>query len=105
DAVIRRGSFVLGPVSLEITWQERIAIVGPNGSGKTTLLHALLGTIPLESGRRYFGPGVVVGEMDQSRGQYAGDQRALDAFDATLLLVTHDRRFLDSVHVTRTIEL
>ena len=44
----RRGSgdippFVLGPVDLEIDWQDRVAITGPNGGGKSTLLAALLG--------------------------------------------------------------
>ena len=160
-----------------------LVVTGPNGSGKTTLLHALLGDLPLTSGRRYLGPGVVVGEMDQSRGQFAGaetvletfmaaapDHRpsearsllakfalgadhvmraggqlspgersrailatlmatgvnclvldeptnhldlaaieqlesALSSFDGTLLVVTHDRRFLDALHVTRTLEL
>jgi ATPase subunit of ABC transporter with duplicated ATPase domains len=32
-------------------------------------------------------------------------ESALDAFDGTLLLVTHDRRFLEAVHVTRTVTL
>ena len=32
-------------------------------------------------------------------------ESALAAFDGTLLLVSHDRRFLDSVDLTRTIEL
>ena len=32
-------------------------------------------------------------------------ETALDAFDGTLLLVTHDRAFLDAVHVTTTIDL
>jgi ATPase subunit of ABC transporter with duplicated ATPase domains len=32
-------------------------------------------------------------------------EAALDGYAGTLLLVTHDRRFLESVHVTRTIEL
>jgi ATPase subunit of ABC transporter with duplicated ATPase domains len=30
---------------------------------------------------------------------------ALDGFDGTVLLVTHDRAFLDAVHITRTIDL
>ncbi len=30
---------------------------------------------------------------------------ALDGYDGTLLLVTHDRAFLDAVHVTRTLDL
>ena len=181
-AVVRRGSFTLGPIDLEVAWQERLAILGPNGSGKTTLLRALLGDLPLADGRRWLGPGVVVGEMDQGRGLYGADEpllgaflretglsvsegrallakfaleaehvgrpgsqlspgersrailatlmsrgvnclvldeptnhldlaaieqleQALEAFDGTLLVVTHDRQFLDALHVTRTIEL
>ena len=182
SAVVERGTFTLGPVDLEVSWQERIAIVGPNGSGKTTLLRALLGELPLVAGTRWFGPGVVVGEMDQSRGA-AGDgqtllqsflattglklaearsllakfaleaddvnrpaselspgersrailaglmaqgvnclvldeptnhldlpaieqlEEALDSFDGTLLLVSHDQRFLDALDITRIVEL
>jgi len=181
-AVVERGSFTLGPVDLEVRWQERIAVLGPNGSGKTTLLRALLGDIPLAGGSRWLGPGVVVGEMDQSRVASADGQtllrsflaatglplsegrsllakfalgaddverpaaelspgersrailatlmargvnclvldeptnhldlpaieqleEALDDFEGTLLVVTHDRRFLEALHVTRTVEL
>jgi ATPase subunit of ABC transporter with duplicated ATPase domains len=32
-------------------------------------------------------------------------EQALGSYEGTLLLVSHDRRFLDSVAVTRTIEL
>jgi ATPase subunit of ABC transporter with duplicated ATPase domains len=80
DAVIRQGEFTLGPVDLEIGWAERVAILGPNGAGKTTLLGALLGRIPLASGTRWLGPGVVVGEIDQAREQLSGDESTLDAF-------------------------
>ena len=188
-AVIQRGEgspghpgFRLGPVDLEIGWQERVAVLGPNGSGKTTLLQALLGRLPLAEGRRHVGPGVVVGEMDQGRGLFAGAgtvldiflartgyavdearsllakfalgpdhvlragerlspgersrallamlmaqgvnclvldeptnhldlaaieqlEEALDSYEGTLLLVTHDRWLLDAVRITRSIEL
>ena len=75
EAVLERGSFRLGSLNLEITWAERVAIVGPNGSGKTTLLRVLLGNVPLSSGQRWLGPGVVVGELDQGRGTFAGENR------------------------------
>ena len=80
EAVVERGTFTLGPVGLEIAWQDRIAVVGPNGSGKTTLLLALLGDLPLAAGERYLGPGVKVGSMDQARHTYAGDAALLDTF-------------------------
>ena len=67
-AIVRRGAFTLGPVSLQVEWADRIAITGANGSGKSTLLAALLGRIPLDAGSARLGPGVVVGEVDQARG-------------------------------------
>ena len=35
-----------------MAYGDRVALVGPNGAGKTTLLGALLGRVPLASGRR-----------------------------------------------------
>jgi len=82
DAVVQRGSFRLGPLDLELGWKERVALLGRNGSGKTTLLHALLGRIPLAAGRRYIGPGVLLGELDQERERFGGAAPLLDAFCA-----------------------
>jgi ATPase subunit of ABC transporter with duplicated ATPase domains len=182
-ASVRRGDFVLGPVDLQIDWADRIAITGSNGSGKSTLLAALLGRITLDEGQAALGPGVQVGEVDQARELFRGEEPLLDAFRApaaeldpaeirtllakfglkadhvmrpaatlspgertraalallqargvnllvldeptnhldlpaieqlesalasytgTLLLVTHDRRMLDTVHTTRRIEV
>ena len=186
QAVIRRGdgdaAFALGPIDLEISWRDRLGLVGPNGSGKTTLLGALLGTVPLASGRRWVGPGVQIGELDQSRGLFDGDvplvrvvqqttgldlsetrsllakfdlgaehvertgahlspgersraivavlmaqgvnclvldeptnhldleaieqlEQALTSYEGTLIVVSHDRRFLESLELTRTLDL
>jgi ATPase subunit of ABC transporter with duplicated ATPase domains len=182
EAVVDRGGFVLGPVSLQVSWAERIALVGPNGSGKTTLLGALLGRVPLTSGRQALGPGVLLGEVDQARELFTGAktvvevledrtqwpasevrtllakyglrgahvtrpsaslspgertraslallqavgvnclvldeptnhldlpaieqlEQALDDYDGTLLLVSHDRRLLDAVRTTRTLRV
>jgi ATPase subunit of ABC transporter with duplicated ATPase domains len=80
EAVIRRGSFTLGPVSLEIAWGDRVAIVGSNGSGKTTLLAAILGRVPLTSGSRRLGASVNAAELEQTRDAF-GDQPLLDRFD------------------------
>ena len=82
DAVIERGDFRLGPLSLEVRWGERVAIVGRNGSGKTTLLDALLGRLPLAAGSRWMGPRVVVGEISQGRDAFAGAATLLAGFQA-----------------------
>jgi ATPase subunit of ABC transporter with duplicated ATPase domains len=182
DAVVSRGSFVLGPISLQVSYGDRLAIVGPNGSGKTTLLQALLGRLPLTSGRQSLGSGVRLGEIDQARSEVSGPaspvqvleertewpagevrtllakyglrgdhanrpgsslspgertraslallqavgvnllvldeptnhldmpaieqlEQALEAYEGTLILVTHDRRLLDEVSVTTTVVL
>ncbi|MDO3702711.1 ABC-F family ATP-binding cassette domain-containing protein [Micromonospora sp. C28SCA-DRY-2] len=84
DAVVRRGSFTLGPVNLQIDWADRVAVTGANGSGKSTLLAALLGRLPLDSGQASLGPGVVVGEVDQARGLFLGDAPLIDAFRAAV---------------------
>jgi len=181
-AVVELGTFRLGPVDLEVAWQDRLVIVGPNGSGKTTLLRAMLGEAELASGQRWLGPGVQVGLLDQRRSRYGGTgpllrsfmeatgfdrsearsllakfglgaehidragvdlspgertrallaelmaqgvnclvldeptnhldleaieqlESALADFDGSLVLVTHDRRFLEAVQVTHTIDL
>lgn len=67
NAVFKRGDFVLGPLSIEVGWGDRVAIVGPNGSGKSTLLAALLGRLHPSAGRVTLGQRLVVGELDQDR--------------------------------------
>jgi len=83
-AVVQRGGFTLGPVDLQIDWADKVAITGANGSGKSTLLAALLGRIVLSEGNAALGPGVVVGEIDQARGLFLGDEPLLDAFGAAV---------------------
>jgi ATPase subunit of ABC transporter with duplicated ATPase domains len=185
-AVIERGDFRLGPITLEIGWAERIGLVGPNGSGKTSLVEALLGRLPLAHGSARLGPSVIVGELGQDRrpssapdgggtsildvvidrcgvtvpearsllakfglrAEHLGRPRALlspgertraelaifqarqvnflvldeptnhldlpaveqieealSGFDGTVLLISHDRRLLDAVDLTRRIDL
>jgi ATPase subunit of ABC transporter with duplicated ATPase domains len=81
-AVVRRGDFTLGPVDLQIDWADRVAITGANGAGKSTLLGALISRIPLDDGHAALGPGVLVGEVDQARALFLGDEALLTAFGA-----------------------
>jgi len=180
-AVARRGDFTLGPLDLAVGRADRLAIAGPNASGKSTLIDVLLGRLPLEAGQVWTGPGVVLGELTQQRGELADGEllplftaesglneedartllakfglgadhvrrdasslspgertrallallaargvnclildeptnhldvpaieeleRALDAFDGTVVLVTHDRRFLESFRATQIVDL
>ncbi|MGN3954420.1 ABC-F family ATP-binding cassette domain-containing protein [Streptomyces sp. WAC8370] len=84
DAEVRRGDFVLGPVSLQIDWADRVAVTGANGAGKSTLLGALLGRVPLDAGHAALGSGVLLGEVDQARKLFHGPETLLDAFRAAV---------------------
>jgi ATPase subunit of ABC transporter with duplicated ATPase domains len=182
DAVVKRGNFTVGPVSVDLRYGDRLALVGPNGSGKTTLLLGLLGELPLRSGSRTVGPSTRFGVVEQDRSLFEreepllrpfaeraemreGDarsllakfalyadevarparslspgertratlallaaqgantlvldeptnhldleaieelERALVGYEGTVVLVTHDRRFLEAFRPTRTLEL
>jgi ATPase subunit of ABC transporter with duplicated ATPase domains len=95
SAVVERGDFRLGPLDLQIDWADRMAVTGGNGAGKSTLLAALLGRLPLVAGSTSLGPGVVVGEVDQARGLFLGDEPLIDAFGAAVPdLVTAEVRTL-----------
>jgi ATPase subunit of ABC transporter with duplicated ATPase domains len=82
NATVRRGDFVLGPVSLQVNAGERIGITGPNGAGKTTLLRLLLGHDRPDVGRASRGASLAVGEIDQARAVLAEDAVLGDAFEA-----------------------
>ena len=83
-AVVERGAFRLGPVDVALGWADRVVITGANGSGKSTLLGALLGRIPLSSGTATLGPGVRVGEIDQTRALFLGDEPLIRAFGSAV---------------------
>ena len=83
-AVVERGAFRLGPVDVALGWADRVVITGANGSGKSTLLGALLGRLPLSSGTATLGPGVRVGEIDQTRALFLGDEPLIGAFGSAI---------------------
>ena len=68
-------------LELEVGAGERVIIVGRDGSGKTTLLGALLGELPLTSGRQWRGPSVVTGRLEQLRHQLTESGRGATVLD------------------------
>lgn len=82
NATFTQGDFTLGPVSLQVDGGDRIGITGPNGAGKSTLLRALLGKQAPTAGTASLGSSVAVGEVDQARGAFTGDQPLAAAFEA-----------------------
>lgn len=84
SAVAQRGSFTLGPVSVQVNAGERIGITGPNGAGKSTLLALLLGRLEPSEGSASLGSSVAVGEIDQARGQLDHALALGDAFEAAV---------------------
>lgn len=82
NAVLRQGSFTLGPVSLQVNAGERIGITGPNGAGKSTLLRALLGQQHPDEGTASLGASIRIGEIDQARSLLTGSVPLAEAFEA-----------------------
>ncbi len=50
QAVIRYPNHRIGPVSLTIQRQERLAILGPSGAGKSSFLHLISGMMRVQEG-------------------------------------------------------
>ncbi len=94
DAVVSRGDFTLGPVSFQLNWGDRVLVRGGNGSGKTTMIQALLGRLPLESGRGSVGASVVVGEIDQGRRTFPASATLIDSFRSASGLADGEARTL-----------
>ena len=92
DVVVQRGELTLGPLTLDIGWAERVALVGANGSGKTTLVEALLGRLPLAAGTRRLGSSVVVGELAQDRRVLDEASTLVETFEVATGLATGPAR-------------
>ncbi|GAA0985711.1 ABC-F family ATP-binding cassette domain-containing protein [Nocardiopsis tropica] len=72
----------VGPITASVQFGDRILLTGPNGAGKSTLLSLLLGRRVPDNGSASLGSGVEIGEIDQARGRFLGDDALLDAFCA-----------------------
>ncbi|MBD3913626.1 ribosomal protection-like ABC-F family protein [Nocardioides hwasunensis] len=87
-ATVQLGDFRLGPVSLQVSAGDRVAITGPNGAGKTTLLRLLLGHLAPDEGRASLGATVAIGEIDQARTSLDEALSLGDAFEAAVPAMT-----------------
>ena len=94
EAVVERDGFRLGPIDLELRHGDRLAIVGPNGAGKSTLIAALVGALPLASGRRFVGPGIRFGELEQDRAWLDSERPLVELFVERVELATGEARTL-----------
>ncbi len=88
EAVVERDGFRLGPIDLELRYGDRLAIVGANGSGKSTLIGALVGALPLASGRRHVGTNVRFGELEQDRAWLDSERPLIERFGERSELAT-----------------
>jgi ATP-binding cassette subfamily F protein uup len=52
-------------MSFNIHAGKKIALVGKNGAGKTTLMNMITGARELDDGKRFVGPGITTGYMQQ----------------------------------------
>jgi ATPase subunit of ABC transporter with duplicated ATPase domains len=75
DIAIHRGAdAILERVTLSVTPESRIGVIGPNGRGKTTLLRALAGLEELDGGSvRRNPPSLRVGYLPQDRDLTPGE--------------------------------
>jgi ATPase subunit of ABC transporter with duplicated ATPase domains len=96
-ATVRLGDFQFGPVDLDISWQDRLAVTGPNGAGKTTLLRLITAELTPDAGLARLGSGVVVGYLGQDRGPLAPGttSRSSPAGEATATLLDRVREEAD----------
>lgn len=90
-AVAGYEGFSIGPVSLEIPYAKRIAIIGDNGSGKTTLLKAITGELPLIKGKVHIGSGIHIGNMMQEHESLPKEK--------VLLEFMKEKTDLDATHI------
>jgi ATP-binding cassette, subfamily F, member 3 len=59
------GDFVVGPISLDVNFGNRVGILGLNGSGKSTLLKTITGQLAPISGEIKMTSGIRIGNMMQ----------------------------------------
>lgn len=72
------GKAISNQVTLRITREESIALVGPNGIGKSTLLKTIIGHLPAVAGDFQLGTNVTIGYYDQEQAKLTSNKRVLN---------------------------
>ncbi|NKQ36637.1 MAG: ATP-binding cassette domain-containing protein [Chloroflexi bacterium] len=94
------GHPIFHDLSWEIQMKQRVGLVGPNGAGKSTLMRLIAAELPADSGNIFRLSGLTWGRLEQEPAL----EQTLDEFVGTLLIISHDRYFLDQT-VDRIVEL
>ncbi len=73
-----KGDFMIGPISMDINYGQKICLVGPNGVGKTTILKTITGIIKSMSGTVSIESGVNFGNFMQEHETLPKEKNLLD---------------------------
>ncbi|MEI6042349.1 MAG: ABC-F family ATP-binding cassette domain-containing protein [bacterium] len=71
-------NFKIGPISFELNYGQRVAIMGLNGTGKSTLLKTITGQLKPLEGKVEFGSGLKIGNMMQEHETLPKDKTLLE---------------------------
>ncbi|PFT38069.1 ABC transporter ATP-binding protein [Bacillus thuringiensis] len=69
---------IIENVTMRLTREDSVALVGPNGIGKSTLLKSIVNKLPLLNGDVSFGSNVSVGYYDQEQANLTSSKRVLN---------------------------
>ena len=82
--------FQAGPISLNIPFGSRVAILGNNGTGKSTLLKTIAGELPPLSGERICGEKLVFGYLMQEHENVSRATTPIELFKQRLDIFDRD---------------
>lgn len=72
------GEPLSGPIDLDVSRMDAIAVVGPNGIGKSTLIKSIIGEIPFVKGSAMYGANVDQGYYDQTQSHLTPQNTVLE---------------------------
>ncbi|MFC5732410.1 ribosomal protection-like ABC-F family protein [Cytobacillus gottheilii] len=74
------GQLLFNHVNLQISYQDRTAIIGENGTGKSTLIKMILGQMEADAGEVKIGSSVKFGYLSQHIFSDIADETVMDVF-------------------------